>query len=130
LTSRERLLRTFRRQPVDRIPVAPFLYYNSVYEMFGYQPSIDNFLDPPDFDPIAKFLDYCARFGFDALHILGSAWDAAAVDRSAENWDVHIQREGDAERQCRPGVRSLLRAHGRRFIARESHPGSQTCWSG
>jgi hypothetical protein len=86
---------------VDRIPVAPFLYYNSVYEMFGYQPSIDNFLDPPDFDPIAKFLDYCARFGFDALHILGSAWDAAAVDRSAENWDVHIQREGDAERQCR-----------------------------
>lgn len=101
MNSRERLLRTFRRQPVDRVPIAPFLYYNSVYEMFGYEPSIDDFLDPPDFDPISKYLDFCARFGFDALHILGSAWDAASVDRPGENWDVHIERVGDAESQCR-----------------------------
>ena len=67
MTSRERLLRTFRREPVDRIPVSPFLYYNSVYEMFGYSPSIDAFFDPPDFDPIRGFVDFCARFGFDVL---------------------------------------------------------------
>lgn len=81
MTSRERLERTFRRQQVDRIPVAPFLYYNNVYEMFGYEPSIDAFFDPPDFDPMRKFLDYCARFGFDALHTLGSVWDAYTMDK-------------------------------------------------
>ena len=101
MTSRERLQRTFRRQAVDRVPVAPFLYYNNVYEMFGYEPSIDDFFDPPDFDPMRKFLDYCARFGFDALHTLGSVWDAYTMDKPGENWDVHITREGSADSQCR-----------------------------
>jgi uroporphyrinogen-III decarboxylase len=101
MTSRERLERTFRRQQVDRIPVAPFLYYNNVYEMFGYEPSINDFFDPPDFDPMRKFLDYCARFGFDALHTLGSVWDAYTMDKPGENWDVHITREGSAESQRR-----------------------------
>ena len=101
MTGRERLLRTFRREAVDRIPVAPFLYYNSVYEMFGYSPSIDTFFDPPDFDPIRSFLDYCARFGFDVLHTLGSVWDAYTMNKSAENWDVHVAREDSDDSQRR-----------------------------
>ena len=101
MTGRERLHRIFRREAVDRIPVAPFLYYNNVYEMFGYSPGIDEFFDPPDFDPIRSFLDYCARFGFDVLHTLGSVWDAYTMDKPAENWDVHITREGAADSQCR-----------------------------
>jgi uroporphyrinogen decarboxylase len=101
MTSRERLQRIFRQQAVDRIPVAPFLYYNNVYEMFGYSPGIDDFFDPPDFDPIRKFLDYCARFGFDALHTLGGVWDAYTMDKPGENWDVHMAREGSADSQCR-----------------------------
>ncbi len=56
MTSRERLQRIFRREAVDRVLVAPFLYYNSVYEMFGYSPSIDDFADPADFGPIWGFL--------------------------------------------------------------------------
>ena len=104
MTGRERLMRTFRRQPVDRVAVAPFLYYNNVYEMFGYEPNIDTFFDPPDFDPIVKFVEYCAHFGFDALHTLGSAWAAAyafSMDRSGENWDVHVEREGTHDSQRR-----------------------------
>jgi len=62
MTSRERLQRTFRRQAVDRVPVAPFLYYNNVYEMFGYSPSIDQFFDPPDF-----FLDGVPYGNIDAF---------------------------------------------------------------
>ena len=101
MTSRERLLRTFRREPVDRIPVSPFLYYNNVYEMAGYSPSIDTFFDPPDFDPIRSFLDYCARFGFDVLHTLGSVWDAYTMNKSAENWEVHVVRENSDDAQRR-----------------------------
>jgi uroporphyrinogen decarboxylase len=97
MTSRERLLRCFRREPVDRIPIAPFLYYNNVYEMFHYIPRIDNFFDPEDFDPIARFLDYCDRFGFDALHNLGSAWDQYTLDKPWEDWDVKVTREGSSE---------------------------------
>jgi hypothetical protein len=41
MTSRERLLRTFRREKTDRVPIAPFLYYNSVYEWFRYKPQLD-----------------------------------------------------------------------------------------
>ncbi len=101
MTGRERLTRTFRRQAVDRVPVAPFLYYNSIYEMFGYTPSVDQFFDPPDFDPIRGFLDFCARFGFDVLHTLGSVWDAYTMNRSAEDWDVDISREVSGDNQCR-----------------------------
>ena len=101
LTSRQRLLRTLRGEPVDRVPIAPFLYYNAVYEMFRYKPKIETFWNPPDFDVIAKFVEYCDHFGFDVLHTLGSVWDFGAMgslnDRSvvvsAENWDVTIADE-------------------------------------
>ena len=55
LSGRERLLRTLRGDPVDRMPIAPFLYYNAVYEMFDYKPDIYHFYDPPDFDVVEKF---------------------------------------------------------------------------
>jgi hypothetical protein len=81
--------------------VAPFLYYNNIYEMFGYAPSIDDFFDPPDLDPIRGFLAYCARFGFDVLHTLGSVWDAYCMDKPGESWDVHLTREGSGDTQRR-----------------------------
>ena len=97
MNGRERLLITLNGNPADRVPVAPFLYCNNVYEMFGYEPPIDTFWDPPDFDVIIKFVEYCDVFGFDVLHTLGSVWDFGmntfldrSVVRSAENWDVTI----------------------------------------
>lgn len=104
MTSRERLIRCFRRQQVDRVPIAPFLYYNNVYEMFGYVPRIDNFFDPEDFDPITHFLDYCEHFGFDVLHTLGSVWDQYTLDKSWENWDVAESAEGAGDEVCKTTV--------------------------
>jgi uroporphyrinogen-III decarboxylase len=95
VTGRDRLLRTLRRERVDRIPVCPFVYYNSVYEMFGYSPNIENFTDPEDFDVIAKFVEFHDYFGFDMMHTLGSAWDAYSIKDSSENWDVFIIDDGD-----------------------------------
>jgi uroporphyrinogen decarboxylase len=109
MNGRDRLIRTFNGQAVDRVPIAPFIYYNAVYEMFGYKPDMDNFFNPDDFDPIVKFVEYCDCFGFDVLHSLGTVWDMYAADtsidksviRSWENWDVTImdERQGDAKRR-------------------------------
>jgi uroporphyrinogen decarboxylase len=100
MNSRERLLKTLKHEPVDRMPIAPFLYYNAIYEMFDHKPDLEHFFDPFDFDPIEKFVEYCDHFGFDVLHVLGSVWDMYAayssindhsVVRPWENWDVTIE---------------------------------------
>jgi uroporphyrinogen decarboxylase len=107
MNARERLLNTLNNKPVDRMPVAPFLYFNNVYELFEYKPPLDEyFFDPPDFDVVEKLVDYCDHFGFDVLHILGSVWDMyiaynsindVSVVRPWENWDVIVEtnRKGD-----------------------------------
>ncbi len=107
MNGRERLLKALKHEPTDRVPVAPFTYYNAVYEMFGYEPRLATFFNPPDFDPVVKFVEYCDAFGFDVLHVLGSVWDMWVGDtkfdqtlsRSAENWDVTVddQYRGDDE---------------------------------
>lgn len=98
MNGRERLLKALKHEPTDRVPVAPFTYYNAIYEMFDYTPSIADFFNPPDFDPIVKFVEYCDYFGFDVLHVLGSVWDVwvgntmfdQTILCSDENWDVSV----------------------------------------
>jgi|GEM_PF-600095 len=107
MNARDRLLRVLRHEPVDRVPVAPFIYYNAIYEMFGYKPRMATYFNPPDFDPIEKFVEYCDYFGFDVLHVLGSVWDMwvgnTTYDQgflsTNENWDVQVddQYKGDDE---------------------------------
>ncbi len=109
MNGRERLLKALRHEPTDRVPVAPFIYYNSVYELFGYEPHIATFFNPPDFDPIEKFVAFCDEFGFDVLHTLGSVWDVwvanslvdQTIAQSADNWDVSIEEDyqGDEKLQ-------------------------------
>jgi uroporphyrinogen-III decarboxylase len=109
MNGRERLLKTFRREKVDRVPISPFLYCNAVYEFFGYEPDIDNFCDPEDFDVVEKCFEYCDHFGFDYLTFLGHVWDFYAwstyrdmtVTRAWDNWDVTIadERKGSAKRR-------------------------------
>ena len=109
MNGRERLLKTLKGEKADRMPVAPFLYYNAVYEMFDYVPDMDNFFNPDDFDPIVKFVEYCDYFGFDVLHTLGTVWDMYAADtsidqsviRAWDNWDVAVsdERKGDEKRR-------------------------------
>jgi uroporphyrinogen-III decarboxylase len=105
MNGRERLSNALAGKPTDRVPVSPFLYYNAIYEMFDYRPSIENFFDPPDFDPIVKYVEYCDYFGFDVLHVLGTVWDVwtantifdQTISLSAENWDVAIEDQYHGE---------------------------------
>ena len=110
MNGRERLLRTLHGERADRVPIAPFLYYNAVYEMFDYVPDMDTFFDPPDFDPIEKFVEYCDHFGFDVLHSLGTVWDFwnarttqadGTILRAWDDWDVTVsdERKGDDKRR-------------------------------
>ena len=110
MNGRERLLRTFRGEPVDRVPVSPFLYINAVYKFFDYEPDIDTFWDPPDFDVIEKYVEYCDHVGFDVMHIAGAVFDAynmvnlrsdMSVFRAWDNWDVTLveERKGGEKRR-------------------------------
>ena len=100
MNGRDRLTATFRGQPVDRVPISPFIYYNSIYEMFRYQPAIDTYLSPADFDLVEKFVAYHDHFGFDVLFSLGLLWDSY-VPPTAADWDVVVSHEGDQDRQRR-----------------------------
>ncbi|MFO7909677.1 MAG: hypothetical protein R6U42_06635 [Halomonas sp.] len=121
MNGRERLLKTMQGEEVDRVPVSPFLYYNNVYEMFDYAPDIETFFDPPDFDPIEKFVEYCDCFGFDVLHSLGSVWDFhtaynstndLSFARAWENWDLMIEDEWSRDRKRRSVRVRTRKPHG------------------
>jgi uroporphyrinogen-III decarboxylase len=110
MNGRDRLLKTFRREKVDRVPISPFLYCNAVYEMFDYVPDMDYYWDPPDFDIVEKYVEFCDYFGFDVMHIFGSVFDAynmvnlrtdLSVFRAWDNWDVTVveERKGDAKQR-------------------------------
>ena len=106
MNSRERLLITLKGNRADRIPISPFFYSNNVYEMFSFVPTIDNHLDPAEFDLAQRYVEYADYFGFDLLHPLGLRWDRY-VPPSNENWDVKISEEdGDDERVTTTTVRT------------------------
>jgi uroporphyrinogen-III decarboxylase len=57
-STREVLLRLFRQQEVDRIPVSPFIHVNYVKEIFGTQ----------NVDWVVRTPEVYARYGFDVIH--------------------------------------------------------------
>jgi uroporphyrinogen decarboxylase len=77
LTGRERLLRTLHRQPVDRIPVSPFMHINFVKEFYGAH----------DIDWVEKTPEVYRHFGFDIIHRNCSP-AAQALGPSGPDWEV------------------------------------------
>ena len=58
LSGRERLLRVFNQQEVDRIPVSPFIHVNYVKEFYGSH----------EVDCAARTPEVYRHFGFDLIH--------------------------------------------------------------
>ncbi len=78
---RETLLRLFRQQEVDRIPVSPFIHVNHVKEFFGSH----------EVDWVAKTPEVYARYGFDLIHRnCSAAYDAYGPP--GPQWDLRIER--------------------------------------
>lgn len=88
ISNRERLLRVLRQEPVDRIPVSPFIHVNYVKEFFGTH----------DVDWVVKTPEVYRHFGFDIIHRNCSiAYDAYGSE--ADNWQIGIDvvRDGRDE---------------------------------
>lgn len=86
MTGRERLLKTLKGEKTDRVPICPFIYYNSVYEYFDVEmPDIHEFLNPTSFDVEQKTIEFHEQFGFDLIHRLGSVWEFADVVSGGDN---------------------------------------------
>lgn len=80
-TPRETLLRLFRQQEVDRIPVSPFIHVNHVKEFFGSQ----------EVDWVTRTPEVYARYGFDTIHRNCSiAYDAYGPP--GPQWDLQVTR--------------------------------------
>jgi uroporphyrinogen-III decarboxylase len=106
MNGRERLLKTFKREKVDRVPISPFMYINAVYKLFDYVPPIKTYWDPPDFDIVQNYVACCDHYGFDVMHIMGSVFDTynmvnlpgdMSVFRNWDNWDVSVVEEADED---------------------------------
>jgi uroporphyrinogen-III decarboxylase len=57
LTGKERFLRLFRGEPIDRIPVSPRVFQNVVYEFLGTR----------DVDVVEGTIEFCRHFGIDIM---------------------------------------------------------------
>jgi len=73
MTGRERLLRTFRGEKVDRVPVCPWIYKNLIYRYFDIPPEKQVWRVGND-DLAEMAVEVYDYFGFDHLHRLGSPW--------------------------------------------------------
>jgi uroporphyrinogen decarboxylase len=80
-TPRNELLRTFRQEPIDRIPVSPFIHVNHVKEFFGTH----------DVDWVARTPEVYSAYGFDLVHRNCSpAYDP--IGPSGPHWEVETTR--------------------------------------
>jgi len=82
LTGRERLLRVFDQQEVDRIPVAPFIHVNYVKEFFGTH----------DVDCVARTPDVYRHYGFDLVHRNCSAVPNP-FGPEGPGWEIEVSTE-------------------------------------
>ncbi|MCL4385946.1 MAG: hypothetical protein M1326_06515 [Cyanobacteria bacterium] len=70
MEGRERLLKTFRGEVVDRIPIAPFLNFNAIYRHFDIPPEKQNWRG--NHNLVEKAIEFSDYFGFDQLQRLGT----------------------------------------------------------
>ena len=84
VSDRERLIRVFHQQEVDRIPVSPFIHMNYVKEFFGTH----------EVDWVARTPEVYRHFGFDLIHRNCSiAYDP--FGRDSNNWRREASHQVD-----------------------------------
>jgi len=87
-SGRERLLRIFRQEQVDRIPVSPFIHANYVKEFFGTH----------EVDWVARTPEVYRHFGFDLIHRNCSlAYEPYGPGGAQWSLEVHREQAGRDE---------------------------------
>lgn len=90
MTGRERLLKTFKGEKVDRVPVCPWIYKNLVYRYIDIPPEKQKWRENDDI--AEKAVEVSDYFGFDHLHRLGTPWHV--YDEKSSNdrkWIVKVE---------------------------------------
>ena len=85
MTGRERLLRALNQQPIDRVPVSPFIHVNYVREFFHDR----------DLDPIEPTVEVYRHFGFDLMHRNCSVEYDHLTEVQTPEWKATIGRSRD-----------------------------------
>ena len=85
MTGRERLLRALNRQPVDRVPVSPFIHVNYVREFFSDR----------GLDPIEPTVEVYRHFGFDLMHRNCTAGYDHLTAVQTPDWVARINAHSD-----------------------------------
>jgi uroporphyrinogen decarboxylase len=84
ISNRERLLRVFHQQEVDRVPVSPFIHINYVKEFFNSH----------DVDWVEKTPEVYHHFGFDIIHRNCSiVYNPFGLE--SKDWKISTTRERD-----------------------------------
>jgi uroporphyrinogen decarboxylase len=91
LNTKNRFLKLFRSEPVDRIPVAPFIHVNFVKEFFNSH----------EIDAVIRTIDVYNHFGFDIIHRnCTPGYDDISLN--GDNWTVSktIEKNGLDQVTC------------------------------
>ena len=81
MTPRQRILNAIRRQPTDRLVVAPFVFLNFVRKFFN----------DPQVDVVAKTIEVYQHFGFDIIH-RNARPGYSHIPASNQNWEVKVTK--------------------------------------
>ncbi len=90
MNGRERILKTFRGEKVDRVPICPWLFKNAVYKYFDIPPEDQKWREN---DNLAEMtIEVADYFGFDHLHRLASPRHCYVEKSSSDsNWIVEVE---------------------------------------
>lgn len=90
MNGKERLIKTFKGEKVDRVPICPWLYKNLVYRYFNIQAGKQKWRETDDL--AEKAIEVSDYFGFDHLHRLGTPWHAyKEVSSNDKRWIVKVE---------------------------------------
>lgn len=92
MIGRERLLKTFRGEKVDRIPICPFIHFNHIYRHFNVPPEKQNWRSNLKWEAL-KAIEVADFFGFDQLHRLAAPYTHIYNEASSEDskWTVDVE---------------------------------------
>lgn len=91
MTGKERILKTFKGEKVDRVPICPFLHFNSVYRYFDTPPQKQNWRRNLEWEAI-KAIEVADHFGFDHLHRMAAPYTHVYNEASSSDgkWIVEV----------------------------------------
>lgn len=100
MTGRERFLKIFKREKVDRIPVCPWLYINLVYKYFDIPPKEQNWRKIQDLASPQMVLEMEEFFGIDHLYRLAfprHQYDEKSSDNGKWIVDAEFKKINDKD---------------------------------